>query len=38
MTDPHENDPHEDPERHLGERVPDPWDEPQEVVSPWLGS
>jgi hypothetical protein len=25
MSDPHENDPAEDPERHIGQEVPDPW-------------
>lgn len=28
MTDPHEHD--EDPEDHIGEQVPDPWDDEQE--------
>jgi hypothetical protein len=27
MTDPHGNNPEEDPEEHIGEPVPDPWDE-----------
>ena len=26
--DPHAADPHEDPEQHLGEVLPDPWDDP----------
>lgn len=25
MSDPHENDPGEDPERHIGQEEPDPW-------------
>lgn len=30
MAQPHEHD--EDPEEHIGEEIPDPWDGDQEVI------
>lgn len=27
-ADPHAADPHEDPEQHMGEVIPDPWSDP----------
>jgi hypothetical protein len=30
MTDPHANAPHENPEDHIGEEIPDPWDDPKQ--------
>ncbi len=30
MADPHENDPEENPLDHLGEELPDPWDDPEQ--------
>ena len=29
-TDPHADDPNEDPEQHLGAVIPDPWDDPDQ--------
>lgn len=31
MTDPHADAPEEDPEEHLGEVIPDPWDDPNQT-------
>ena len=31
MTDPHANNPHEDPEEHLGAVIPDPWDDDEQT-------
>lgn len=31
--DPHQNDPNEDPEKHLGPVIPDPWDD--EAQTDW---
>lgn len=33
MTDAHEQAPDEDPEQHIGEPVPDPWDVDERPVS-----
>jgi hypothetical protein len=30
MNNPHVNNPDEDPEDHLGEVIPDPWDDPEQ--------
>jgi hypothetical protein len=31
MADPHANDPNEDPEKHMGEVIADPWDDPEQT-------
>jgi hypothetical protein len=34
MTDPHADDPDEIPEEHIGEVIPDPWDDPDQTDWP----
>jgi hypothetical protein len=37
MTDPHGNNPEEDPEEHIGEPAPDPWDESDDQeIRDWM--
>lgn len=49
MADPHANDPHEDPEQHIGQVIADPWEDERQTdwqtpsiplpeVKPWPGS
>lgn len=35
MTDPHAAAPDEDPEQHIGETRPDPWDSTDEADADW---
>lgn len=34
MTDPHADAPDEDPGEHIGEKIPDPWDDPAQTDWP----